>query len=91
MEAMSNGGEIAIKTYLSENQYFIIEISDTGCGITEKDLKHIFDPFYSKKETGTGLGLAITHQIIKNHNGIIVVESEIDKGTTFIIKLPITL
>ena len=90
MEAMPNGGEIKIKTYLAENKSFIIAISDTGCGIAKEDLKHIFDPFYSKKESGTGLGLSITHQIIKNHNGKIEVGSKINQGTIFKIKLPIT-
>jgi len=67
---------------------YIIEIIDTGCGITPKDLSHIFDPFFSKKDHGTGLGLSITHEIIKSHNGKIFAESEIGKGTTFKIELP---
>ena len=67
----------------------IITISDTGCGIDPKDLPHIFDPFFTKKDHGTGLGLSITHEIIKNHNGRILAESKLGKGTTFRIELPL--
>ena len=70
-------------------KHYIIEISDTGCGINPKDLPRIFDPFFTKKDHGTGLGLSITHEIIKNHNGGILAESELGKGTTFRIELPL--
>ncbi len=82
MEAMPNGGTISIETKNNDDSVEL-SIHDTGCGIAKEDLEHIFDPFYSKKESGTGLGLAITHQIIKNHNGKIEVKSEINKGTKF--------
>ena len=68
----------------------IISIADTGPGIDKKDLPHIFDPFWSKKDGGTGLGLAITHQIISEHNGKIGVESQAGVGTKFAIELPFT-
>jgi len=62
--------------------------------MTEDDLdlsdsSHIFDPFFTKKDQGTGLGLSITHEIIKNHNGSIIAESKLGKGTTFRIELSI--
>ena len=67
-----------------------IKISDTGNGITKEDLSRIFEPFYTTKgQKGTGLGLAVIWGIIDNHNGTINVESELDKGTTFTIHLPI--
>ncbi len=67
-----------------------IKISDTGNGITKEDLSRIFEPFYTTKgQKGTGLGLAVIWGIIDNHNGTINVESELGKGTTFIIHLPI--
>jgi signal transduction histidine kinase len=66
-----------------------IRISDTGCGIPEKNLKNIFMPFFSTKSTGTGLGLSICHNIISNHNGSVEVESVENKGTTFVIKFPV--
>lgn len=70
--------------------YVEIKISDNGCGIAKEDLPRIFEPFYSTKgQKGTGLGLAVIWGIIDNHNGTINVESEIDKGTTFTILLPL--
>ena len=73
-----------------QKDYIEIRISDTGCGISKEDLIKIFEPFYSTKgQKGTGLGLAVIWGIIDNHNGTINVESEINKGTTFIIRLPL--
>jgi signal transduction histidine kinase len=67
-----------------------IKLSDTGNGITKEDLSRIFEPFYTTKgQKGTGLGLAVIWGIIDNHNGTINVESELGKGTTFIIHLPV--
>jgi signal transduction histidine kinase len=88
-EAMPNGGELKITTQKLETKdsLYIIEISDTGHGINSKDIPHIFEPFFTKKEKGTGLGLAITQGIIEKHGGIINVESKINQGTTFKIKL----
>jgi two-component system NtrC family sensor kinase len=68
-----------------------IKIKDTGGGISKEDLSKIFDPFFSTKgQKGTGLGLAVIWGIIDNHNGTITVDSEIGKGTTFTIRLPLT-
>jgi len=72
------------------NHLITISISDTGCGIPEKNLPHIFEPFYSTKEDGTGLGLSIVYNIIKEHSGSVKVESKINQGTRFIIELPLT-
>jgi len=70
--------------------YMEIRISDTGQGIPREDLSRIFEPFYTTKgEHGNGLGLAVTWGIIDNHDGTINVESELGKGTTFIIHLPL--
>ncbi len=93
IEAVSSreDGKIVIKTYLDSSQNppkAIIEISDNGIGIPENHLKKIFDPLFSTKKDGTGLGLAITYEIIKDHGGNIKVESEVGKGTKFIIELP---
>ena len=65
-----------------------IRISDTGAGITPQNLKNLFMPFFSTKKDGTGLGLSICYNIIKSHNGSIDVDTELNRGTTFIIKLP---
>ncbi len=67
-----------------------IKLEDTGCGISKEDLSRIFDPFYSTKgQKGTGLGLAVIWGIIDNHEGSIIVNSEINKGTIFTIHLPL--
>lgn len=74
----------------SRLDYLEIKISDTGCGIAKEEIDKIFEPFFSTKgQKGTGLGLAVIWGIIDNHDGIISVESEFGKGTTFSIKLPI--
>lgn len=91
IDAMPNRGNLTITTEQTGSQ-ISIKVSDTGVGITKEDLPHIFDPFYSKgKHKGTGLGLAVTHQIIRNHKGMIQLESTLGKGTTFYIHLPISI
>ena len=69
----------------------IIKFSDTGEGIKKEDLRKVFEPFFTTKPVGqgTGLGMSITYRVIKNHNGEIFVDSEVGKGTTFTIKLPV--
>ncbi|MDR3628292.1 MAG: HAMP domain-containing sensor histidine kinase [Ignavibacteriaceae bacterium] len=89
IEAMPNGGKITIRV-TNEKKQAIIRIIDEGTGISEKDLPHIFEPFFSTKEaaTGTGLGLAVVYGIVANHNGHIDVEKTSIQGTTFKITLP---
>jgi len=73
-----------------QKEFIEIKIRDTGCGIEKENLEKIFEPFFSTKgQKGTGLGLAVIWGIIDNHNGTITVESEVNKGTTFIIHLPL--
>ena len=69
-----------------------ISIIDTGCGISEKNLKRIFDPFFTSKDVGrgTGLGLSVSHGIVEAHGGFIEVESRVGEGSTFRIFLPLT-
>jgi two-component system NtrC family sensor kinase len=85
-----DGGTLTIKTNIKDG---IAEVSftDTGCGMPKEHLSRLFAPFFTTKETGkgTGLGLAISYGIIQSHNGEIEVESEVGKGSTFRIKLPI--
>ncbi len=90
-EAMEEGGELTLKTRIDPVDEFVeIEITDTGHGIPEENMEKLFDPFFTTKDVGhgTGLGLAISYGIIKEHRGTISVESEVDQGTTFIIRLP---
>lgn len=92
MDAMAKGGELGIETGLTADAKAVeIRISDTGCGISKENLEKVFDPFFTTKEVGkgTGLGLAVTYGIIDGHNGSIDVESEVGKGTMFVIKLPL--
>ncbi len=88
--AIEEKGKIFIKSEC-EGEYVIVSISDTGCGIPKESLSKIFDPFFTTKPVGvgTGLGLSISYGIIAKHNGTIDVISDVGKGTTFIIKLPI--
>jgi len=66
-----------------------IRFSDTGCGISEEEKKKIFSPFYTTKPEGTGLGLAITQRIVQSHGGDIKVESSLNKGSVFTVRLPL--
>lgn len=90
IEAMPNGGKIVVKLSTQEDNAEI-RVSDTGTGIQEKDLQHIFEPFYTTKETGkgTGLGLSVVYGIIKQHKGNIEVEKTSSTGTTFKITFPL--
>jgi two-component system cell cycle sensor histidine kinase/response regulator CckA len=76
---------------LSPGDYIRISIRDEGVGIPDDYLKRIFDPYFTTKPKGTGLGLATTYSIIKNHNGLITVESELHYGSTFTVYLPAAL
>ncbi len=87
--AMHERGKLIISTMIFPENYFIeIKFTDTGCGISRKDISRIFDPFFTLRENGTGLGLSIVHRIVDEHKGSIEVESKLKKGTTFKIKLP---
>jgi PAS domain S-box-containing protein len=89
-DAIEKQGEIVIKTW-DEDGSIWVAISDTGHGILKEDLQRIFEPFFTTKEVGkgTGLGLSITYEIVKKHNGEVTVESEVGKGTTFTVRIPI--
>jgi two-component system sensor histidine kinase PilS (NtrC family) len=102
-QSMSNGGEIQVQvgkgnargvtnlplpSPVREKEWAKISIVDSGKGIAQEEKEKIFEPFFTTKENGTGLGLSIVHKIIENHNGLIKVESELGKGSTFTIFLP---
>ncbi|WP_371806416.1 nitrogen regulation protein NR(II) [Candidatus Lokiarchaeum ossiferum] len=98
-QAMLSGGKIHVQTrnYIKTSQSFLplaaeklvrIRIQDDGPGISRENLKQLFVPYFTTKKTGTGLGLANCFKIIRDHDGIIEVESEVGIGTTFIIYLP---
>lgn len=87
-QAMKNGGELIIRTSRQDKQA-AIEVSDTGCGISADKLVHVFDVYYSSRSTGSGLGLPTAKKIVEAHKGEITVNSEVGRGTSFIIKLPL--
>ncbi len=89
-QSIEKKGEIRIKTRARDGQVEI-RISDTGVGISKENLSKIFDPFFTTKDVGkgTGLGLNIAYNIIQKHKGTIEVESEVGKGTTFTIRIPV--
>jgi PAS domain S-box-containing protein len=90
-EAMHGNGTLTITSYPSpDRKSIILEFTDTGEGIPEKNLTRIFDPFFTTKEVGkgTGLGLATSYGIVEDHGGRISVKSKVGEGTTFTIDLP---
>jgi two-component system NtrC family sensor kinase len=94
-QAMDNGGTLTVKTKCDnkeDNEVVIVTVQDTGCGIEKGDLEKLFDPFYTTKPTGkgTGLGLYISFSIIESMGGKIMVDSEVNVGTTFTLQLPVT-
>jgi len=92
-EAMAGEGELIVASSVAAGGESIeIEFTDTGCGIPPENLGMIFDPFFTTKEVGrgTGLGLAVSYGIIARHKGTIEVKSEPGKGTTFIVRLPLS-
>jgi signal transduction histidine kinase/CheY-like chemotaxis protein len=106
VEALPGSGELTIATRnqsldkpvhgydaVNEGDYVVLSVADTGKGISDADMKHIFEPFYTKKvmgRSGTGLGLAVVWGTVKDHNGYIDVESEMGRGTTFTLYFPVT-
>lgn len=91
IEAMPKGGTLSIRSDLDPSSGRVkVEIRDTGCGIPEEHLGHIYDPFFTTKEAGqgTGLGLSIVHGIVKAHQGDIQVDSRPGEGTTFVLSFP---
>ncbi|HTP10304.1 MAG TPA: ATP-binding protein [Anaerolineae bacterium] len=90
VDAMPHGGRLTISTATSPTADGLwVTIADTGQGIAPQDLPNIFDPFFTRKAGGTGLGLSISYDIVQQHHGRIEVESEIGRGTTFRIWLPL--
>jgi len=89
IHAVNEKGRIGIRSKMNEQKKSIlIEIQDNGHGIPQGKLKKIFEPFYTTKAHGTGLGLAVSYGIIKNHGGVIKVDSILHQYTKMIIELP---
>ncbi len=92
VDSMPQGGKLLISTSFN-NSAALIGIQDNGIGISPENIDKIFDPFFTTKEPGkgTGLGLSVSYNIIKEHGGDISVESEVNRGTKFIVSLPLNL
>jgi signal transduction histidine kinase len=89
-QAMPDGGSLTVRAGPGPQRTVDISIVDSGCGIPAEHLTKIFDPFFSTKleKKGTGLGLSVVYSIITKHQGTILVDSQVGKGTTFLIRLP---
>jgi CheY-like chemotaxis protein len=106
-DSMVHGGELTIKASnveidaqfaatshdAMEGTYVLLQVSDTGCGMTPEVRERLFEPFFTTKEVGkgTGLGLATVHTVVKNHGGFLRLDSEVGEGTTFNVYLPADL
>jgi signal transduction histidine kinase len=87
MDAMPHGGTLTLRTR-RERGNVMIEVADTGSGMTREECERIFTPYYTSKQYGTGLGLAIVQSVVSDHGGRISVQSEPGSGSTFVIELP---
>lgn len=89
IQASQARATVKLKLYLDTEQ-LCIDVTDYGCGMSAAQQAKIFTPFVTTKTHGTGLGLAVVHAVVKSHQGQVSVESEVDQGTTFKVRLPLT-
>ena len=89
-QAMPMGGELIVRVR-REGNHVVLSITDTGVGMSSEDVEHCFDTYWSTKKNGSGLGLATTRRIIQEHEGTISVVSELGRGTSFRIVLPLVV
>jgi PAS domain S-box-containing protein len=87
VQSVEDAGEVAV-TAAAEDNTVTIAVSDTGCGLSQEQLKQVFSPFFTTKEKGTGLGLAVAAKIVEGHGGTIEAVSRMGEGSTFLIRLP---
>ena len=87
VDAMNNGGKLTVRTSKKKG-YVVLDIKDTGVGISNKELENLFKLFYTTKEKGSGLGLAVSKKIIDDHGGYISVDSQPGEGTVFSVHIP---
>src|SRR5258708_33693351 len=95
IDGMGGNGALTVGTELladdSAARVLKIKILDTGVGVSKENLGRLFEPFFTTKKNGTGLGLAISQRIVHEHQGKIEVQSEMNKGSTFSISLPVII
>lgn len=90
IDAMRDGGTLTLRTTTGAGSA-MIEVSDTGAGMTPEECERLFTPYYTTKQHGTGLGLAIVQSVVSDHGGKITVESRPEQGATFRIELPVAI
>jgi len=106
VEAIPRSGKVSIRSYsdqlkaqpslfeeLKDGEYVLLKIRDSGSGVSEEDISHIFEPFYSKKKmgkSGSGLGLSVVWSVVKDHGGYINIETSENEGTEFTLYFPVT-
>jgi len=92
LDAMPAGGTLTIRTAQRDGpaRCALLEVSDTGTGLTKEECERLFTPYYTTKQHGTGLGLAIVQSVVSDHGGKISVESDPGRGSTFRIELPVS-
>jgi two-component system, NtrC family, nitrogen regulation sensor histidine kinase NtrY len=87
MDAMPKGGNLTLRSRRYDGRV-IVEVADTGTGLTPEECERVFTPYYTSKQHGTGLGLAIVQSVVSDHGGTISVHSEAGRGSAFVIELP---
>lgn len=87
LEALAEGGQLVVRTYTTPRGV-ALDLIDTGCGMDDSTAIHMFEPFYSTKNDGSGLGLPTARKIIEAHGGTISVQSEVGRGTKFMLEFP---
>jgi two-component system NtrC family sensor kinase len=90
LQAMDDGGTVSLATFERDENFIGVTIQDTGHGMSEETLKHVFEPIFTTKAAGkgTGLGLSITYGLVKKLGGDVDVQSKVGKGTRFTVYLP---
>jgi two-component system sensor kinase FixL len=91
IQAMPEGGRLIIRSEVPNPEWVAVSFTDTGVGISEESLNKIFEPLFTTKAKGIGLGLALVKTLVEGHGGTIKVESQVGKGTTFTVRLPLSV
>ncbi len=90
IQAMPEGGQLAVKSEVPNQKWVAISFADTGVGIPKQNLKKLFEPLFTTKAKGIGLGLAVTRTLVEGHGGTIKAQSKEGKGSTFTVRLPLS-
>jgi two-component system sensor kinase FixL len=91
IQAMPEGGRLIIRSEVPDPEWVAVSFADTGVGISEESLDKIFEPLFTTKAKGIGLGLALVKILVEGHSGTIEVESQVGKGSTFTVRLPLSV